>query len=507
MYFRRSGPSWRRLTGLLPSGLAWPRILSVLAGLFLTGCLSNQPSLYQTPTYDQIKAELEKPAFGQAAPGPRVERPPSPLGLDEAVKTAWANNPEVEAALARIGRSEALIDRAQAVFWPRLSLRAGFTGGDAPSAFLFQTIDQRLLEPGVDFNRPGSFQSFEVGLKARWNLFNGGRDLLGLRMAETGLTVSRLDRRTVDNGLAASVIQAYFNLLATRDFRAIAQETERSVAEQLRVMEVRFQAGGALRSDVLSLKVRLAQAREEEVRALNSLKLSQAALANLLGFDPNTELKPPKDGRSGLAQMNLDLPRDQALGQALGLSLRPELAKVRQELIRSRMNLDLARAGYLPTVDLEARYYLADPNLEFDLDRDNYLVGINLNWEFFSGFSTPAKVRAAQETIREVAARDRKTALSVQLDVKTAYLNLDGAEARLEVTEASVAQAQESLKLVKRQYEGGSATVTRYLDAELALNRARTLATAAFYDQQKALADLGRATGWWAGREGRDGRD
>jgi outer membrane protein TolC len=76
-------------------------------------------------------------------------------------------------------------------------------------------------------------------------------------------------------------------------------------------------------------------------------------------------------------------------------------------------------------------------------------------------------------------------------------LKLEEAKARLAVTEASAAQAEESLRLVKKQYEGGSATITRYLDTELSLNRARIRSTAAFYDREKTRAAVGRALGYW----------
>jgi len=95
-------------------------------------------------------------------------------------------------------------------------------------------------------------------------------------------------------------------------------------------------------------------------------------------------------------------------------------------------------------------------------------------------------------------AADRKTTLSIQLDLRTSYLKLNEARARLAVAHASVAQSEESLRLVKKLYDGGSVTITRYLDAELARNRARIRATAAHNDREKALAAVGRALGYWA---------
>ncbi len=119
-----------------------------------------------------------------------------------------------------------------------------------------------------------------------------------------------------------------------------------------------------------------------------------------------------------------------------------------------------------------------------------------MNWDVFTGFSTDAKVKKARAVLDQMLAADRKTTQSVQLDVKTAYLRMSEARARLTVAEASVAQAEESLNLVRIQYEGGSATITRYLDAELALNTAGVRETSAFYDWKKAQADIGRALGY-----------
>jgi hypothetical protein len=76
--------------------------------------------------------------------------------------------------------------------------------GDAPSAYLFKTIDQRKLPPGTDFNDPGWFENFESGVSAGINLYSGGRDRLNREMAKTGLTISQLDRDGIENQVMAT---------------------------------------------------------------------------------------------------------------------------------------------------------------------------------------------------------------------------------------------------------------------------------------------------------------
>jgi outer membrane protein TolC len=165
------------------------------------------------------------------------------------------------------------------------------------------------------------------------------------------------------------------------------------------------------------------------------------------------------------------------------------------------MAVDLAGSGYKPAIDFVGRWYVDDADLDYDLDRDNWTAALMLNWAFFDGFTTRADTSKAKATLEELLAVDRKTVLAVKLDVKNAYLNLEEARARYRVAQKSVANAEESLNLVKLQYEGGSATITRYLDAELDRNRSKIRATAAYYDNQKALFEIGRAVGYWTAVE------
>ncbi len=413
-----------------------------------------------------------------------------PITLTDAIEIALKNNPDNQMAVARISQSKALIEKARAAFYPSLNAYTEYMQGNSPSAYLFKTIDQRELAPGTDFSYPGWFENFESGVQGQINLYNGGRDLLNTKMAKTGLSINQLDCRAIENSLVASVINAYYDYLAAKDFIEIAKESVATVRTELEIMQVRFKAGGVLKSDVLSLEVRLAQAKEDVVRSQNKLNLAMAALANLLGVSPDRLIIFKTSEPQAI-----EVPEDYAGGVAYALEKRPELKKVREQLKQSRMALDTSNSEYLPSIDLQGRYYHDDPDMSYDGSRENWTVAMVLNWYFFTGFSTRAEKRNISAKIEEILAADRKTVLAVQLDVKNAYLKLSEAIARLEVAEKSVASAEESLELVRKQYEGGSATITRYLEAELARNTAKIRVTRAFYDREQAIADVGRAIG------------
>jgi outer membrane protein TolC len=120
------------------------------------------------------------------------------------------------------------------------------------------------------------------------------------------------------------------------------------------------------------------------------------------------------------------------------------------------------------------------------------------NWDFFNGFATPAAARKAEAMVKEMLEADRHAVMSIRTDVKTAYLKLQEAQARYQVAVSTVDSAEESLRLVKNHYLGGSVPVTRFLEAELDLNRARIRSAAAYYDQVKGSSEITRAIGLWS---------
>ncbi|MGR8940863.1 MAG: TolC family protein, partial [Gammaproteobacteria bacterium] len=63
--------------------------------------------------------------------------------------------------------------------------------------------------------------------------------------------------------------------------------------------------------------------------------------------------------------------------------------------------------------------------------------------------------------------------------------------------QTAVAAADEALRLVTLQHRAGAATVTRYLESEVAHDQAQTQWQTARYDAFRADAALQRALGVW----------
>ncbi len=488
-----------------------PTPLPLLAGLLLTlaggaGCAASGAAPAPTTKPAQAKElELqERPVAAPAATKPSLARLPVessapvstaapeavPMTFDALVATALSQSPDLALTAARVAQAEAGLERARAAWWPTVGVDASYLRADAPSMYLFKTIDAGRFESGTDFNAPGTFSNWEAGIGARMNLYNGGRDELNEQMAEDARALAWLGADAVENGLVAALTDGWYSVRAAEEQIQTAEASIQTVTAQLEESRARHEQGSGLRTDVLSLEVRLAQSEELVLRARNGRALGLAVLAQLAGLEQDAELD--LAGAASVPRVSC-ASLDEAF--ALAEASRPELEQARRRVQQAERGGRIADSAFMPRADLFARGWRDSPDLDFGSSRDNWALGVSLSWDFFDGGRRGAGVDEARARLDEARRAEQKARLAVQLDVRTAWLKVTDAEARLRVARKASATAQETLQLVRAQYEAGAATITRYLEAELMNTEARTRSTSASYDLERAGADLARATG------------
>ncbi len=478
--------------------------------LLQTGCASRESLRYERVLEDAL-ARQSLPVAEETTESPAELSLDGPLTLERAIELALERNPDYRSTFAGIRQAEAMLAESQAAFRPRVTADLGYYFGDAAAPVFVKLVDGRVFSQDVDVNDPGTQEFFEAAVGVRYNVYNGGRDLLRRWQAETGRELSDLDRRVAGNALVAGVIDAFFSVLAAAEMVDTARGSVATVAAQLKETRLGYEVGNVLKSDVLSLEVRRAQAVERRIRSENGEHLAKAALANLLGGDPDTPLE-VADGddvwgypRRGADETrprrgaNGTLPADYPSALSAAMAGRPELEQARLRVEHAAIGLDSERAGKRPRLDSGVRAYLTEEDRPgFDAGDLNWWAQLNLSWDVFDGGTRRSRVEQARAMLDRSILADRKTTLAIQLDVKTAYLRIAEARARLEVAEAAVRHADESLDLVRTRYDAGAATVTRYLNAEQMRTEARMGRTQAIFDLRKSLADGARAIGLFA---------
>ena len=417
-----------------------------------------------------------------------------PYTLEQAIETALSNNPELSIMQARIEQADAQLGQAMASFYPQIKTSLTYQFSNNPAqAFAMLIAERRLNFAGTNFNNPGFIEDYRPSVTASYSLFRGGQDYYQSQAAQLGIESSELEKSATRNRLLSNVTAAYYGELAAIDAHKISQRSIEAVQSELDQSRVRFDAGTVLKSDVLSLEVQLAEAKEADIQAANAIEMAQNMLKTLLGLSVNDNFAINETSVSALPQAPADF--DELLNQAL--SHHPELKAAEKKVAIAEKQLSVAQAAYLPRADALVSYGSDSKNLTYNSNRDNVSVGVMLELDLFTGFATQEKIKKAEHELTAAQELARQTRLRIENQLMSAQLRLREALNRTQVSALAVQSAEEALRLVNEQRQAGVVTVTRYLEAQVARDRANTRQISSRYDALRSEAELKQAIGFW----------
>jgi outer membrane protein TolC len=411
------------------------------------------------------------------------------LSLEETIDVAWAANPDLVSASQQVALAEATLARARAEFFPKLGFSESYMVSNNPvNAFTYQ-LNQAQLSLMQDFNNPGTLDDFDTQLRLEHRLYAGGRRSHQVHAADAQVAAGAFHLKTVRNQLVLRVAEAYYRLLQARDLVKVREEAVAQVEQHLEIVESRFRNESAVKSDVLTVEVRLAEVREALITAENQLQLAWVLLSNVVGTRvgprPLPANIPPAPWQDHVTQVQA------AVDEAL--DARPEIHAFANRRQAASEQLLVAETGKRPDVDLVADYDVHTG--DFRAGNDSFFVGVVFRLNLLDGGRTRAEIRQAEARLREIEAREQRLMLDIELDVHRAYLQLNEAQARLKVTEQAVVQAQESLREIEVRYRGQAAPITELVDSQVALSDARVRRTNAMADLEIARVALEAAMG------------
>jgi len=224
--------------------------------------------------------------------------------------------------------------------------------------------------------------------------------------------------------------------------------------------------------------------REQQIRRAADLDVSRAALNDALGLPLDT----PHTLSMRLAPLNLP-PAPLADYERNALGGRPEARRAKLATSLAGNQAAAAHSNLLPQVNVHAAFE-ADRQRFYDKGGANWLVSAGLRWNLFNGFSDKAHIAEGRFALRRSEAEQDRAGSAIRLQVRRAYADLSAAAQRIEVAQASVAEAEESLRITLNRYECGMSNVTDLLRTETAVLEARTRHLTAIRDQRIAAAIL-----------------
>ena len=395
-------------------------------------------------------------------------------------RTAEAHNASMVAVKAAVRESEAGIETARMSKLPEVQ-------GQASVSYLGNA---RLWNRhfGESTAAPMPHYGNNFLLHAEQVLYAGGAIKSGIKLAEQGAQMSRLDVEEERQRVRFALVSLYLQMHAFHNQQSVYAANMALAEQQISLMSKRREQGVSLRNDVTRYELQLQQMTLGETSVMDQQDIVRQQLLTALGTD-SVGLQLLSESAFDETALVVD-PESDWLQLAATRHLGLQKAQLATDM--GKTHEALVKADRLPKVALVAEDHLDGPiTIEVPPINKNlnyWYVGVGVSYNFSSLYK--AKRRLKQAQLSTALAADRRDVLSQQVTdaVHAAYVNLHTAQTALGTCRKSVQLASENYDVVSGRYRSGLALVTDLtdaasmkLDAELALVNARIQLVQCFY--------------------------
>ncbi len=399
------------------------------------------------------------------------------IRLDEAVKLAEQNAPAAVQARGQLRTSKAQVRSAYAAFIPSISLNAsaGRQGGD------------RFDSQGNLVPYTGNAWQFGHGLGLNVDLFNGGQ-----RIFDVGATKAQVDASSASElaqryQVALQVKQQFFAVLAAGEAEAAARAQLAEAEQQMATSIAMIHARTATRSDSLRAVIQVGNARLALLNALNSRQTSDATLTRLVGTNYPVTASPADTVAETLVEID-------SVELASIVQDAPLVREANATEVAAHASSKAARAPYLPTLSLSWNYSgnrsgdgLGGLSGQYAYQNS---LRLGLSYPLFNQLNREEGIVRADVAERNAEASLRDAKLTARQNLIQYLGALRTAQEQMEIQIASVAAAEEDLRVQKQRYQLGASLQLDVLTSETALVQARAALIQARYDYRVAKAQL-----------------
>lgn len=347
----------------------------------------------------------------------------------------------------RVNAASTLIDvkTAKAALFPSLSFSTSQNVVNRPYQETSRTISgSEVIETSSKTSYNGNY-----GLNASWTVYNGNKRLNTIKQEKLNNQSANLEVATSENSIRESIAQIYIQILYAAESVKVNENTlEVSLAQRDRGQQL-LNAGSISKSDLAQLEAQVSTDRYQVVTAQATLQDYKLQLKQLLELDGENELNVYLPALSD-ENVLLPLPTKTDVYHS-ALALRPEIEAGKINVQASELGIDIARAGYLPTINLSAGIgtnHTSGSNFTFAEQLKNgwnNSIGLSVSVPIFNNRQTKSAVQKAK--------LQRETSMLSLLDEqKVLYKTIEGLWLDANSAQQRYAAANEKLKSTEISY-------------------------------------------------------
>jgi outer membrane protein len=412
---------------------------------------------------------LLAPVVAVAQDGPR------PISIDEAVALARRNQPSAVSARGQLRTSSAALRQLYSQFLPSLSASWSTSRSGGESFFQGQFVPFR-----------GDPWSYSQGLNSSLEIFDLGR-LNELRSARSNIDAAEAAGVQQEFSISLLVKQQYYAILSAREAEAAARTQLAQAQQQFAVANARVAAGAATISDSLQSVIQVGNAQLAVLNAQNQLNNANVALTRLVATPFVV---------TAIATDTIDpAPVRVDSTELVALVLRgPAVRQAEAQLAAAKATSKVRKSVYAPTVSMSGSFRRNNASPSFDWGAgpmsSNHSLGFSVNYPIFNNYSREQQIIAAKVGEDNAEASLRDAQFVARQNLITQLGNLRTAETRIMIQRASVAAAEEDLRVQQERYSLGASTLLQLLTSQNTLNSSRAALIQARLDARVARAQI-----------------
>ena len=296
-------------------------------------------------------------------------------------------------------------------------------------------------------------------LSGQWTVWNGNRNLNNIKRDRLAEEEAELSAQETANSIQERIAQLYAQILYQAENVTVNEQMlETSKKNEDRGREM-LEVGKMSKADLAQLSAQRANDEYSIVEAKSQLMNYELQLKQLLEItdEERFQVAIPKIGDDLILA---EIPAMQTVYE-MALMNRPEINRSQLAINRSDVNLSIAKAGWLPTVNLTGGVTTSTNSLTSTgwgsqiKSNVNTSLGLGVTMPIYDGRSTKTSVNKAK--IQQLQAR-----LDLQDQQKTLYSDIQGYwlnawtnQEKYKAASSSVESAQQSYDLLSEQFRLG----------------------------------------------------
>ncbi|MFA6059105.1 MAG: TolC family protein [Taibaiella sp.] len=371
------------------------------------------------------------------------------LSLRQCKTQALENNRKIKAAQNEIDAAKAAHKSAEASAYPTLD-------GSVMGIYLGKPLGGALNGMIPEYMASGS-------LNAAQPLYVGGKIKNGKAAVALGVGIREDQKYLAETEVLLNVEKAYWQVVQVKEKIKLANRYKSMLDSLRKDLQNSYDAGLIYKNDLLKVEVNLNEAELNLNKVEDGLVMAKLNLAQITGNPGKTDFELSDSVIVGINHMEMQSIESVA-------TLRPEIKALKKAVEIQELQKKILQGDRLPTIALTASGLATGGKMVNIKDDSDFMATYyGLASISFPIFDWGKKAHKVKEQKYKIAAQQQQLDEAIEfinLEVQDSYLTMNQAAKRITLSELSLKQAEENLKLADDRLAAGTIVGKDVLEAQ-----------------------------------------